>query len=649
MTEKNRIINALGESKLLLPALLNAALAANDQVKYLFTLLQFARDRAERPQAGTSNLMQERIACGLDDEEELDAVVDASRKEGEDGYRIPHAERILTLITRDIRSMLEPLREDDRGEFDALMQRYQRFLLSGSHAQQDAISGKTISAITSADRKAGDDSLHLLVMDAHKALNRLQASIATETIDGAKVYEIRSSDRGLIKAFMRGVNQTAALKFDHPGLGTTATHTEDRLVIQNDIGTTDAHVLVVHVSELKATLTHTDVHLQRLLFFESLFELYHVRWDDTLSRKDSSLEDGVYHLMVGRYEARSRGELEEYLAYLGSRLVFLIDWNRARKRLRNFMPKERVIQLLKWSADENYGHMAFLKCGGERIVYDALEFVARGALRLGQRLDEMLGMDEAEQYLKFVLRSCSEGLRQGLAEALIRDEIKAELLNYFRTAQQTLLDMAADHAALIVELASGLRDALISARLPDGARHIEGNALRAKEWERQADLVVNGGREAARPGDSGIFYRNLLEAADDVADHLEEASFHFTLLPGEPWQDRVYHPVIGLAGLVVQGTQEYLKALETTRYLHRGAMREDIQDFLEAVHRISAIEQRTDEAQRAVKRAFVRERIEHTLLYVYTEAVQSLERSADALMHAGLMLRDHVLGEVMGK
>ncbi|MGZ8202275.1 MAG: DUF47 family protein [Burkholderiales bacterium] len=648
MTEKNRIISALGESKLLLPALLNAALAANDQVKYLFTLLQLARDRADHPHTVLPNLLQERIACGLDDEEELDSVVEGSRRDGDEAYRIPHAERILTLIARNIRSMLEPLRGAERVEFDELVQRHQRFLLGCAAAQHDAIAGKTLSAITSADRPAGD-SLHLLVIDAHKALNRLQSSIAAETIDGARVYEIKAGDRGLIKAFMRGVNQTAALKFDHPGLGTTATHTEDRLVIQNDIGTTDAHVLVVHVSELRATLTYTDVHLQRLLFFESLFELYHVRWDDTLSRKDGSLEDGVYHLMVGRYEGRTRAELEEYLAYLGSRLVFLIDWNRARKRLRNFLPKERVVQLLKWSADENFGHMAFLKCGGERIVYEALEFVARGAMRLGQRLDEMLGIEAAEQYLKFVVRSCSEGLRQGLAEALIRDEIKAELLNYFRTAQQTLLDMAADHAVLIVELASGLRDALLNAKLPDGVRHIESNAVRAKEWERQADLVVNSGRDAARTGESGLFYRSLLEAADDVADHLEEASFHFTLLPQERWQDRLYDPLIGLAGLVVQGTQEYLKALETTRCLHRGAMREDVQDFLEAVHRISAVEQRADEAQRAVKKAFVREQIGHTLLYVYTEAVKSLERSADALMHAGLMLRDHVLTDVMAK
>ena len=56
-------------------------------------------------------------------------------------------------------------------------------------------------------------------------------------------------------------------------------------MIQNDIGTTDAHVLVVHVEGLAATLTYTDVHLQRLLFFQSLFDRSQVDWDDTLAAR----------------------------------------------------------------------------------------------------------------------------------------------------------------------------------------------------------------------------------------------------------------------------------------------------------------------------------------------------------------------------
>jgi hypothetical protein len=42
MTEKARIIDALGEPGLLLPALLADALAANDRVKFYFSLLQAA-------------------------------------------------------------------------------------------------------------------------------------------------------------------------------------------------------------------------------------------------------------------------------------------------------------------------------------------------------------------------------------------------------------------------------------------------------------------------------------------------------------------------------------------------------------------------------------------------------------------------------
>ena len=40
------------------------------------------------------------------------------------------------------------------------------------------------------------------------------------------------------------------VKFDHPGLATTAMRSGPRLTIQNDIGETDAHVVVIAVEEL---------------------------------------------------------------------------------------------------------------------------------------------------------------------------------------------------------------------------------------------------------------------------------------------------------------------------------------------------------------------------------------------------------------
>ena len=140
---------------------------------------------------------------------------------------------------------------------------------------------------TSADRSTGD-SLHLLVMDSHRALNRLQAEIATETLDGASVYGIHADDRELIAAFMSGLRRTAPLKFDHPGLGTTATHVGGRLLIQNDIGMTEAHVLVVAVAGLVATVTYTDVHLARQDFFQHMLDRFDVDWSQT-ERRDGGV------------------------------------------------------------------------------------------------------------------------------------------------------------------------------------------------------------------------------------------------------------------------------------------------------------------------------------------------------------------------
>ena len=128
---------------------------------------------------------------------------------------------------------------------DRFVSRLEHLLATVPQTQEDRLSGEAIAKITSAAR-GKIDSVHQLVMDLHKALNAMQAEMAEERLDGAAVYGIEDSDRPLIAAFMAGVNRTAYLKFNHPGLGTTATRSGSNLVIQNDIGTTDAHVIVIH-------------------------------------------------------------------------------------------------------------------------------------------------------------------------------------------------------------------------------------------------------------------------------------------------------------------------------------------------------------------------------------------------------------------
>ena len=103
-------------------------------------------------------------------------------------------------------------------------------------------------------------------------------------------------------------------------------------MIQNDIGTTDAYVIVIHVHELVVSVTYTDVHAERLAFFQEMLKPRAVTWE---AERTAVLAAGApFYLATGRIEATDADGCRAHLEFLGSRLVFLIDWNRARKRLR---------------------------------------------------------------------------------------------------------------------------------------------------------------------------------------------------------------------------------------------------------------------------------------------------------------------------
>jgi len=67
-----------------------------------------------------------------------------------------------------------------------------------------------------------------------------------------------------------------------------------------------------------------------------------------------------------------------------------------------------------------------------------------------------------------VLRTASEAARKGLPDSLAIDEIRAELLRQVRGSGLGLLDLVAEHAALIVEIAAAVRDALQGLRDSNG-------------------------------------------------------------------------------------------------------------------------------------------------------------------------------------
>ena len=640
---KDRIIATLGESQLLVPGLVTSGLAANDRVKYLLSLVQAARAAADGV-GDQGTLRDERVACGIEDSR-LDGVVAGSVREPDGRYRVPGADRLSRWAVDETRAMLSPLHAADVTAAHDLEQRVEAISAALS-IDGDLVSGEDIARLT---RGSGDggDSLHLVVLDAHRELNRLEAAIATESIDGAHAHDLAEADRDLVRAFMRGVHSTERLKLDHPGLGTTATRSGTALVIQNDLGTTDAHIVVIHVTGPVVTITYTDVHLARLLFFQGLLAPFAVVWEDTRSRNDASMEGGLFHLATGRFEATADVPVEHFLEHLGSRLVFIIDWNRARKRLRRLVGRGVAIRLLRWAAEHEYGHMAFLRAGADGLVYDALEFAGGRVVRAGESLEEALGAEAAEAYLRSVLRICAEGLLAGKVVSLVQDEVRAELTEYLRSARQEIHELALRHAELCVEIAEAARDGLEQA-IAGAVDRRAATAARAQEAEHSADALVTEARTAvARSPDLEPFL-GLIEAADDIADCAEEAAFYGTLLPAGNPGDAVRPQVRRIARLVLRASREYLRAVQLSLELRRGGPREDMDAFLASAHQAIELEHETDDAQRAIHRALVGEAGTSSVgLFVVVELTRAYEEAADALMHSAHLLLGHTLTRVV--
>ena len=205
---------------------------------------------------------------------------------------------------------------------------------------------------------------------------------------------------------------------------------------------------------MNVSITYTDIHMQRLQFFQSLFEEKGVSWQDTLSRRGNvKFEKDLYHFSVGKFAAKDSAESSSsFLTFLGSRIVFLVDWNRARKQLRSFLLNKDCLEVLKWAADNNVGHMGFLKLGGDRIVFSALELAAKVPLRYGEPLHQLLGRERTTDYLKWVLKTASDGLVQNLSPRLLQDQIKTELLRNFRFVHEGMMEICIEHASLLIEV-----------------------------------------------------------------------------------------------------------------------------------------------------------------------------------------------------
>jgi hypothetical protein len=623
-----------------LPDFIARGLAANDRVEYYLSLLQAAQSHAQSPERPASNLRLERELSGIGDSS-LDRIIEASVSRGNGTTYIPGACAILDALFDGLRNMVAAidaagvLRAEVRDRA-ALYRRRLDSLASMRACKEDQLTNTAIGELTTVSRN-GHDTVHQLIVDMHAELNVLQEAVSAETIDGAHVYNVTGADRPLIRAFMAGVQETTGLKFSHPGLATTASRDGDRLSIQNDLGSTPGHLVVIHVEHLVVTITYSDVHRARLRFFQGQLDSYALTWTPAPS-------EGAFEASVGKYVADTPVHIEQFLRFLGSRLVFLIDWNRARKRLGRLVSKRAAVELLRWAADNNVGHRGFLEAGDVALVETAFDRAVPLQTRFGVRLDELLGAQSARLFLMFVLRATSWGLSTGQSLRLIEDKVEAELLRYLETPERHVLAGVAQHATMIVALAERVRQELTRLRSrSEGVTDDNSHASElARAWTSRADAMLHEERRLMAVRDDAQQLRPLLIEAAGAAEALEETAFMLPLIPADI-DAALFALLDALADRVHATTREYLRCLEEGQDLSRTSERLDVDSFLMTIDRLSALGRDTSFAKRAFTERLLRGSGDCRELYALTTVADGFERAASALSRCGAIVRDQVL------
>ena len=638
---KDKAVASLGHTSLLLPAMIKSALAANDRLKIYLTLVQAAGQQARHPDQASDRWVDEFAAGLLGDPAWLTELVNGAYL-NDQLLVMPHGSKLLESMASDLAVMARPVCEacnDAPAQWQKRRDDWvARLEILGT---SDGLEPEALVSLTHG--KCGEnDSLHLFVMDLHKSLNALSQALATEHLEGAHVWQIDDTDRPLIRAFMTGLNRTAPLKFSHPGLDTAATRDGPRLLIQNDIGTNDAHVLVIEVEDLCIQLTYSDLHGRRFDFFRQMLEDIGFSWTLQEPVRSDGLNAGKpYRLGRAQLTAEDRMHLCRALEAVAAQIVFVIDWNRARKQLQFFVSKSLACSLLTRAAREQWGHMAWLLAGGKQLVFETMQSADNELFRVGDRLDEVLGEAAAVDFLAGLLRIASQILLRQQPVALVADEARLQLLRAVR--QRSIeFDLLAEHAGLCHALGEALIDALQNGSTWD-EQQINAHVLRSKNWERAADHLVINVRQRAERQQRWLPIMSLLTRTDDVADNLEEAIFIHALMleSGAGLSAAVAAQIAQLADTTLVAIQDQVSAVEIARQLTEVNAPEDSEAFLQALWRIVRAERLCDDLARKARRCIVTTLgTAPAAMLLANDLTACLEQTSDALLESAYALRE---------
>jgi uncharacterized protein Yka (UPF0111/DUF47 family) len=639
---KSEIIERLGQTDILLPSLIAEGLAANDRVKARLSVVQTAGRHARDPSGVRFDLKDECHAAGID-LMPMEALVNHASLLAGERITAPGLGKLGSAIWDDVATMVRAAKAGDTAKGNAFLGRLSTVKAAGWLEPSDTIELALIARLAGIS-DGGREGLHRLVMDLHKALNQLAAAHAEEVLAGAHVYGLLPEDRPVVEAFMRGLESTRKLKFGHPGLATTASRSGARLTIQNDIGETDAHVVVIAVEQDAVTVTYTDVHLARAKFFTCLSRNFPVQWSGLDRKGAEGIGDSeVFYLVTGRYPIDDDKRRESFLEAIGASLVFLIDWNKARKVLRAWLPKADAVRVLDWAARNRFGHRGFLELGGSDLVASAVHHATPARIGFGERLDHALGRDAAVDFIKTVLRVSTESLLEGSSVRQARDRIEADLVRHMQRVDATLLAIAVRQAGLAREIAAGIAH-LIAERQAQRPFDRAALAVQARRIEEKADKIALEARSEIARFEAGPGIERLINRIEEAIDELEQAAFIASLAPDEVASD-LLRPLAELCTVAVRGAEAAAAGVAAAADVPDGH-RVDSEDALAAVGRLFESEHNADAAERAITAIVLRGEFDLKTALSVLELARALERATDRLAGFGHLLRDHVLADL---
>jgi uncharacterized protein Yka (UPF0111/DUF47 family) len=636
---KTQIIEELGQRDMLLPSLVAEGLAANDRIKVRMSALQAASQHAREPDRPATDLTVESRTAGIAPAG-IATLIGGAHLIGPARLGAPNLAKLMKEIQDDATTMIRAVTAGAPSEGQTANARLDAIRGAGLLDAGNEIEIARVARLTAVAEDAGE-SLHRLVMDLHKALNRLAANCAEEILAGAHVFGLHAEDRSAVEGFMKGLNETRTLKFNHPGLDTMATRSGGRLLIQNDIGTTDAHVVVIAIKRNAVTVTYTDVHRARAKFFISLFDKFEATWSGLDRHTTSGLgEDNSFYLVTGQYQAASAADRNEFLGAVGAGLVFLIDWNKARKLLRNWVAKDDAARILEWAARHRVGHRAFLELGGNELLGSAVRNAAPSRIGFGERLDQALGRDAAIDFLKTALRASTDALLAGHSVRMVRDQIEADLVRHLERVDGALLAAVLRQLGLAHDLVAAVSRHIATLQ---AGRPADGKLLtrRASHIEQKADRIAIEMREEAIRLNARPTIGQLIDRAEEAIDELEQAAFIASLMP-ELIDPALLDALAQLCTIAMTATEVAASGLAAATDVPEGR-RADSEDALAAVTRLLDAEHEADAQERATTALVFAGGFDVATSLSVLELARAIERATDRFASFGHLLRRHIM------